>query len=78
VICEICNQVFKEWVTLVKSKGIFGIALTVVAFSATIVAAQMLPDSIRSQVEGARLGAGYAQIINFSAAPDLRAANYTY
>ena len=27
---------------------------------------------------GARLGAGYAQIINLSAAPDLHAANYTY
>ena len=69
---------FKEWATGLESRGKFGIALTVVASSATIVAAQMLPDSIRSQVEGARLGAGYARIINLPAAPDLRAANHTY
>jgi hypothetical protein len=55
----------------------FRFALTLVAFSATIAAAQAPPDSIRSQVEGARLGAGYAQIINLSAAPDLSAASYT-
>ncbi|MDM0019030.1 hypothetical protein [Variovorax saccharolyticus] len=39
--------------------------------------AQTLSDPIRSRIEGARLGTGYAQIINLSASPDLSAANYT-
>ncbi|MDM0032347.1 hypothetical protein QTI33_09430 [Variovorax sp. J22P271] len=39
--------------------------------------AQPLSDPIRSRIEGARLGMGYAQIINLSASPDLSAANYT-
>lgn len=34
------------------------------------------PDGIRAQVAGARLGAGYAQMINLSATPDLSAASY--
>jgi len=40
------------------------------------VAAQTPPDSIRSQIEGARLGTGYAQILNLAATPDLSAASY--
>lgn len=39
--------------------------------------AQTLSDPIWSRIEGARLGTGYAQIINLSASPDLGAANYT-
>lgn len=39
--------------------------------------AQTLSDPIRSSIESARLGTGYAQIINLSASPDLSAANYT-
>ena len=33
-------------------------------------------DALRDTVAGARLGAGYAQMINLSAAPDISAANY--
>lgn len=40
------------------------------------IAAQTLPDQIRPQVESARLGSGYAQMINLSATPDLSAASY--
>jgi len=39
--------------------------------------AQALVDQVRGQIQSARLGAGYAQIINLSATPDLGAANYT-
>jgi hypothetical protein len=40
------------------------------------IAAQALPDQVRSQVESARLGTGYAQMINLSSTPDLSAASY--
>jgi len=40
------------------------------------LAAQAPPDSIRSRIEGARLGTGYAQILNLAATPDLSAASY--
>lgn len=38
---------------------------------------QTLTGEIREQVRGARLGSGYAQLINLSASPELSAANYT-
>ena len=38
--------------------------------------AQTVPDRVRDQVASARLGAGYAQMINLSATPDLSAASY--
>lgn len=38
--------------------------------------AQTVPDQVRDQVASARLGAGYAQMINLSATPDLSAASY--
>jgi hypothetical protein len=38
--------------------------------------AQTVPDQVRAQVASARLGAGYAQMINLSATPDLSAASY--
>ncbi|MBK7793057.1 MAG: hypothetical protein IPJ62_11385 [Betaproteobacteria bacterium] len=40
------------------------------------VHAQTVPDQVRAQVASARLGAGYAQMINLSATPDLSAASY--
>ena len=40
------------------------------------VHAQAIPDQVRAQVASARLGAGYAQMINLSATPDLSAASY--
>lgn len=60
-----------------KRNELLGVVATAATFSAIIAAAQTPPDQIRSQVEGARLGAGYAQIINLSATPDLSAASYT-
>jgi hypothetical protein len=38
--------------------------------------AQPVPDDVRAQVAAARIGAGYAQMINLSATPDLSAASY--
>ena len=38
--------------------------------------AQTVSDQVRAQVASARLGAGYAQMINLSATPDLSAASY--
>ena len=38
--------------------------------------AQPVPDDVRAQVAAARLGAGYAQMINLSATPDWSAASY--
>ncbi|MBK7079332.1 MAG: hypothetical protein IPH55_00895 [Betaproteobacteria bacterium] len=43
---------------------------------AGVVHAQTVPDPVRDQVASARLGAGYAQMINLSATPDLSAASY--
>ena len=40
------------------------------------VHAQTVSDQVRAQVASARLGAGYAQMINLSATPDLSAASY--
>jgi hypothetical protein len=40
------------------------------------VHAQTVPDQVRAQVATARLGAGYAQMNNLSATPDLSAASY--
>jgi hypothetical protein len=40
------------------------------------LAAQTSSDPVRSQIEAARLGAGYAQIINLAATPDFSAARY--
>ena len=38
--------------------------------------AQVSPDDVRSLVNGARLGTGYAQIIGLAATPDIAAASY--
>ncbi|MDM0014530.1 hypothetical protein QTH87_18960 [Variovorax sp. J22P168] len=38
--------------------------------------AQLLADQVRGQVESARLGSGYAQMINLSVSPDFSAASY--
>ena len=46
------------------------------AASATHALAQTPPPDFRSQIASARLGAGYAQMINMSATPDLSAASY--
>lgn len=43
---------------------------------ATLPAAAQSTDALRSAVAGTRLGAGYAQMINLSAMPDLSAASY--
>ena len=43
---------------------------------AGVVHAQPVPDPVRAQVASARLGAGYAQMINLSATPDFSAASY--
>jgi len=53
-------------------------ALAVVAWVALggAVHAQTVSDQVRAQVASARLGAGYAQMINLSATPDLSAASY--
>jgi hypothetical protein len=51
----------------------FGAFLLVVACP---LAAQTLPEQIRPVVESARLGTGYAQLINLSATPDVSAASY--
>ena len=40
------------------------------------LAAQTAPEGLRAQVESARLGTGYAQMVNLSATPDLSAASY--
>jgi hypothetical protein len=45
------------------------------AFAGT-PSAQDLSDSVRAQVRSARLGAGYAQMVNLSATPDISAASY--
>ncbi len=60
----------------------FDVLLRRTAAVATTVAlagaldAQPVPDQVRAQVASARLGAGYAQMINLSATPDLSAASY--
>jgi hypothetical protein len=51
-------------------------ALGTTAALAGVVHAQTVPDQVRAQVASARLGAGYAQMINLSATPDLSAASY--
>jgi hypothetical protein len=51
-------------------------ALGTTAALAGAVHAQTVPDPVRAQVASARLGAGYAQMINLSATPDLSAASY--
>jgi len=51
-------------------------ALRTTAALAGAVHAQTVPDPVRAQVASARLGAGYAQMINLSATPDLSAASY--
>jgi hypothetical protein len=60
-----------------KRNGLLGVVAAAATLSAAIAAAQTPTDPIRSQIEGARLGAGYAQIINLSATPDFSAASYT-
>ncbi len=45
--------------------------------TAGAAAAQAPPVDLRSQVDGARLGAGYAQLIGLAATPDIAAASYT-
>lgn len=51
-------------------------AIGAAAALAGAVHAQAIPDQMRAQVASARLGAGYAQMINLSATPDLGAASY--
>ena len=51
-------------------------ALGATAALAGALHAQTVPDQVRAQVASARLGAGYAQMINLSATPDLSAASY--
>ena len=51
-------------------------AVGATAALAGAVHAQTVPDQVRAQVASARLGAGYAQMINLSATPDLSAASY--
>lgn len=51
-------------------------AIGAAAALAGAVHAQAIPDQVRAQVASARLGAGYAQMINLSATPDLGAASY--
>ena len=51
-------------------------AIGATAALAGAVHAQTVPDQVRAQVASARLGAGYAQMINLSATPDLSAASY--
>ena len=46
------------------------------AACAALAQAQSVPDTVRAQVASARLGAGYAQMINLSSTPDLSAASY--
>jgi len=52
------------------------VALGAVAALAGAVHAQTVSDHVRAQVASARLGAGYAQMINLSVTPDLSAASY--
>jgi hypothetical protein len=62
----------------VPNRLILRVALA--AFAAAALAgavhAQTVPDQVRAQVASARLGAGYAQMVNLSATPDLSAASY--
>ena len=51
-------------------------ALGATAALAGAVHAQTVPDQVRAQVASARLGTGYAQMINLSATSDLSAASY--
>jgi hypothetical protein len=44
--------------------------------AAASVNAQTVPVDVRALVNGARLGAGYAQIIGLAATPDIAAASY--
>jgi hypothetical protein len=55
------------------SAALVGIAAVILAGA---VEAQPVSDQVRAQVASARLGAGYAQMINLSATPDLSAASY--
>jgi uncharacterized protein YegP (UPF0339 family) len=61
-----------------SSKRCRRIALAIVASAtmASAVHAQPVSDQVRAQVASARLGSGYAQMINLSATPDLSAASY--
>lgn len=52
------------------------LAIVVSAALGGAVHAQTAPDQVRAQVASARLGTGYAQMINLSATPDLSAASY--
>ena len=50
--------------------------LLLLVASAPPLAAQAPPTGLRAQIESARLGSGYAQMINLAATPDLSAAQY--
>ena len=56
----------------VLSRSIAGSAL----LAAAVPVAAQTADAFRATVEATRLGAGYAQMINLSAMPDLSAASY--
>ena len=53
-----------------------GATAAAVCAMAASAAAQSARDALRDAVAGERLGAGYAQLINLSATPDISAANY--
>lgn len=72
--CRSCTYTTsRRWAVL---RAVSSLAAAWVSLAADATA-QTLVDQVRGQIQGARLGAGYAQIINLSATPDLGAANYT-
>ena len=52
------------------------LALCTIAFAAALLATPAAAQSIRDTVAAARLGPGYAQMINLASAPDISAARY--
>jgi hypothetical protein len=52
------------------------LAGALVLLAAPLAAQEPPSDQVRAQIASARLGAGYAQMINLSATPDLSAASY--
>jgi len=59
-----------------RSPARSALVFALLACTIGVASAQTTPEDIRPQIASARLGAGYAQMINLAATPDLSAASY--